>query len=490
VRHVQTPFPGVSGSSVRRRLRCSGAKFLLATIVASSTCAAAGQPFTLAQSLLATNAEPGARHGFSVGVDNRTAVVGALYDSLTGRDSGGARIYDTITGDLQHTLSDPTPEDFANFGAAVAISGSYVVVGAPQKNTGAPGAGGAYLYNLASAQPTVPVFTLKNPAPATNDYFGNAVAISGSRVVVGSPYDVGEAQAGGRVFLYDLASSNPMTPTSILGNPSGFFSDEFGMCVGISGNRVVVGAPRDSSEGFGPGRAYVYDLAAASPGLSFLILTNPTPEMADSFGWSVAISGAYAVVGAPFDDTGAQDAGSVYVYDLTKGLSPANLVTLTNPAARRFDNFGWSVALSGTRLVVGCDGSSPNSGTAYVYDLASATPRSPIVTLKRPNSAVDDSFGSAVAVADTTIVVGAPYNNSDGQARGAAYAFVVGPMLRLTRTDAGTASLSWTPANAPGFVLQWSQSSEPESWMNAATTTNPVTVPLTNAVRFYRMQSQ
>ena len=72
------------------------------------------------------------------------------------------------------------------FGYSVAISGTRVVVGANGDDTGASDAGSAYVYDLSGGTPTVPVATLNNPGPAASDYFGNSVAISGTRVVVGA----------------------------------------------------------------------------------------------------------------------------------------------------------------------------------------------------------------------------------------------------------------------------------------------------------------
>ena len=43
-------------------------------------------------------------------------------------------------------------------------------------------------------------------------------------------------------------------------------------------------------------------------------LSNPTPSYGDNFGTSVSISGDYAIVGTIFDDTGAGNSGSAYIY--------------------------------------------------------------------------------------------------------------------------------------------------------------------------------
>lgn len=92
-----------------------------------------------------------------------------------------------------------------------------VVVGAPGEDTGATNAGRAYVHDLSSGTPTVPVVTLNHPSPAPNDNFGGRVAISGPRVVVGT--------AGGSAYVYDLGNGTPAVPVFTLNNPSPALND-------------------------------------------------------------------------------------------------------------------------------------------------------------------------------------------------------------------------------------------------------------------------
>jgi hypothetical protein len=194
-----------------------------------------------------------------------------------------------------------------------------MVVGARLDDTGAQNAGSAYVYDLASGTPTVPVATLNNPAPAAGDEFGWSVAISGMRVVVGAILDDTGATDAGSAYVYDLSSATPTVPVATLNNPGPAAFDVFGWSVAISGTRVVVGA-RDDNTGAGiAGSAYVYDLSSGTPTVPVATLNNPSPAAGDQFGFSVAISGTRVVVGANGDDTGASNAGSAYVYALSSG---------------------------------------------------------------------------------------------------------------------------------------------------------------------------
>ena len=91
--------------------------------------------------------------------------------------------------------------------------------------------------------------------------------------------------------MYDLTSPTPTVPVLTLNNPSPFGEDQFGNAVGISGTRVVVGTYGDDAGAIDAGSAYVYDLTSATPDVPVTTLNNPTPVEGDLFGYAVAISG-------------------------------------------------------------------------------------------------------------------------------------------------------------------------------------------------------
>ncbi len=154
--------------------------------------------------------------------------------------------------------------------------------------------------------------------------------------------------------------------------------DQFGASVAADGNLLVAGAPNDDNGSIDSGRAYVLN---ATTGALVATLANPTPAFEDRFGHSVAVSGNTVVVGAPNDDTGASNSGSVYVFNATTG---ALVATLANPTPAVNDQFGYSVAVSGNTVVVGAfldDTTAGNSGSAYVFN---ATTGALVATLANP----------------------------------------------------------------------------------------------------------
>src|SRR4030095_8472834 len=100
-----------------------------------------------------------AQFGYSVAVDGRYAVIGAGHHEY-GFEPGHVKVFDSNTGELLFVLPNPTPVDRDNFGFSVAISGTRVVVGAYGDDTGALDAGSAYVFDLASDTPTLPIATL------------------------------------------------------------------------------------------------------------------------------------------------------------------------------------------------------------------------------------------------------------------------------------------------------------------------------------------
>jgi hypothetical protein len=380
-------------------------------------------------------------------------------------------------------LSNPSPDGNDAFGSSVAISGTYLVVGTDVHNPGAVESGGAaYVYDLTSATTTTPAVTLTNPGPGI-DVFGWSVAVSGTYVVVGAPFDHTEPDATGTAYgsayVYDLAGATPTVPVATLTNPTPEMSDVFGWSVGISGTLVVVGTPNDGTGAQRAGSAYVYDMASAMPTLPVATLNNPSPNpgagfgryvaMAgtrvaltgagkvyvyeiistpplpvaipslvatltneNGFGSSVAISGTRVVVGDASSQGGPgpqppPEAGSVYVFDLATATPTEPVARLDNPdpTVPGSDFFASSVGISGTRVVVGAYAHerATRAGSAYVYDLASATPTAPVVTLNNPYPAMNDDFGRDVAVSGARVLVGAPRDDTSGFDAGSAYLY-------------------------------------------------------------------
>jgi len=434
--------------------------------------------------------------GLSVGISGTRVVVGAPHEDTGGTDSGRAYVYDLVGATprtpvitMNNPNPGPNPRDYDHFGYSVAIAGTWAVVGAPHSDIGSDNAGSAYVYDLASALPAIPVVTLTNPSPVVEAWLGWSVAVSGTRLVVGAPHNDIRAPEG-TAYIYDVAGPSPTVPVITVTNPYTTLFTGFGWSVAISGTRVVIGAIFDDIGTNSTGAAYVYDLASATPAVPITVLTNPTPAVNDQFGAAVAISGRRVVVGAWGDDTAGPDAGTAYVYDLASGTPGVPIVTLANSRPDGNNHFALQVGISDNRIVIGAhqdNSGASEAGRIDVYDLAGDTPTMPVATLTNPNPGVGDRFGGAIAIDGTTIAAGAAFDDTAAYDRGAAYIFGLVPALRIIPGAPGFATISWEPISSD-FVLQHTDSFAPSNWVNTVSgAASPVTVPATNASRFYRL---
>lgn len=155
----------------------------------------------------------------------------------------------------------------------------------------------------------------------------------------------------------------------------------------------------------------------------------------DNFGWSVALSGTTALVGAVNGDvsTSTSNEGEAYVY--VRGSNFGDLwdeeAKLSATGGVAGDDFGHAVDLAsdGDIAIIGApkrEGSLPSivdQGTAYVFD-RSGTTWSQVATLTASNGGGGDEFGYSVAADGDYYVVGAPFEDTNGTDAGAVYVFV------------------------------------------------------------------
>ncbi|MFO1439101.1 MAG: hypothetical protein U1F81_12365 [Verrucomicrobiaceae bacterium] len=388
-----------------------------------------GPPPVLAQTMTHASLASGDEHGHSIALAGRYLAVGAWLDNQGVKDAGAVQIHDlgsATPGVPMLTLLNPAPVLNDSFGAALAVAGTRIIVGDHLDDATATNGGTVFVFDLASGTPGTPVLTINNPAPSVGDNFGSAVAASGSLVVVAAVADDAGAFDAGSVYAYDLAGATPSVPVLTLANPAPSSTDNFGSALALEGSTLVVGAVGEDVGATNAGLAYVYDLAGATPGTPVFTINNPAPAASDGFGNAVAISGTRVLIAASADDAGATNAGTVYVYDLASGTPTAPVLTLNNPAAALSDAFGNALALSGTTAAVGCasdDDTAADAGRVFVFDLGSGTPGTPAAIVQRPTPVAGDQFGYAVALSGTRLAVGAPLDDSVAVDKGGAYLF-------------------------------------------------------------------
>ncbi len=138
----------------------------------------------------------------------------------------------------------------------------------------------------------------------------------------------------------------------------------------------------------------------------------------DRFGYSVAISGTTAVVGAYEDEDNGYRSGSAYLFDISDPANPIQLFKLLPDDGAEGDWFGRSVAISGTNAIIGS--SSGVTGSAYLFDTDTGQQ---IAKLLAKDGAAGDDFGRSVAISGATAIIGAPGDDDNGDRSGSAYVF-------------------------------------------------------------------
>jgi hypothetical protein len=310
-----------------------------------------------------------------------------------------------------------TPSDAAGhdqFGAAVAVSGDTVVVGAPL-------VGAAYVYSPDGSGGHDEIKLTPSDVPTGQD-FGRSVDVSGRTIVVGDPFDSDAGSQSGAAYVFTPDGSGGYDRVKLTVS-DGAANDRFGRSVAVSGETIVVGAPGDGEPAFGSGSVYVF-IPDGVGGYRETKLTAPDAESDDNFGEAVATWGDTIVVGSPGDDDNGDSSGSVYRFAADRfGVFHAIELAASDGAAG--DLFGGSVAISGTTIVVGAsgdDGPGDQSGSAYVFSaVRSGGYRQTKLTAS--DGAPSNGFGWSVAVSGRTVVVGAPFDDDAGLWSGAAYVY-------------------------------------------------------------------
>src|SRR5207244_5448596 len=187
-----------------------------------------------------------------------------------------------------------------------------------------------------------PYTTLFRSRPIGGDQFGFSIATTGTDVLVGVP--LAGARDVGLAYLLDGVTGAPRV---IFQKPIPVAGDFFGGAVAADGDEVLVGAPLDSEPGPNAGAGYLFRRDTATLERAF---QSPSPAAGDLFGAAVALAGARVVIGAPAAGGGGTEAGAVYVFDRASGNL---LVTIQNPTPDRGDQFGSAVALAGESVLVG-----------------------------------------------------------------------------------------------------------------------------------------
>ena len=311
--------------------------------------------------------------------------------------------------------------------------------------------------------------SLQSSKPTLLDGFGFSVSVEGDQVLVGTPHAKGARGQTGKASLFKRESGTLLREFAPL-SPMG--DDLFGLCVSLTPDYVIVGAPRgkgalrrsvgsvtvfdrntgesrqvivspnQSAAAFGhavaardglvavgdPGASTMTDfevgevhLVDATTGEVLRTFVSPYAENrnADGFGHAVTFLGSILAVSAPLGGTDPVDHGQVFLFDWESGRLKR---TLVSPDPQTNEYFGWALASDAELLVVGALGrgsTQPEAGVVYLYTKTGEFLR----TLQAPEPGKGDHFGEAVALLPEHVIVGAPGHDAAGIDAGSIFAF-------------------------------------------------------------------
>jgi hypothetical protein len=392
------------------------------------------------QKLLASDGAVDDQFGFAVAISGNYSIAGARWDDDIGQNSGSAYVYnrnqnDTNTWSQIAKLKAPDGTSSDYFGGSVSISGDYAIVGMRRlvwnevyRRWDKYGWVYVYYRNEGGIDVWGQVAKLQASDAEAGDSFGlYSVSISGDYVIVGAlgDDDNGDLSGSAYVFYRNQGGTDAWGQMAKITASDAVEGARFGYTVAISGDYAIVGADLDQRQG----AAYVfYRNQGYDNGWGQVAKLQASDyEIDDGFGKSVSISGDYAIVGAYRSENAELDTSAAYVFYRNQGgndtWGQVTKLTAYGDSASGA-GFGGSVSISDDYAVVGAqyvDG----TGVGYVYhrNQGGDDTWGRVVNLKSPDITWNDYFGYSVSISSDNIMIGAYQDDDSGSNSGSAYVF-------------------------------------------------------------------
>lgn len=367
--------------------------------------------------------------GSRVAIDGNRAVI-----SAPGRGGnskvGAAYIFEKSGGSWQQTaLLVPSSANYTEINA-VAIRGGVVAIASRATSLNGH-TGRVYIYQGSGANWSL-VKTVSGPSPTVNPNdvtrFGGDIAIDSNRnIYVGADMEDWVAnstpyQDAGAVYVYASSSNWNLSQRLTPNNPTAYLN--FGRSLAVSGNQLVIGAPRKASEeaNLGVGQAYLFTGAVGS--WSQAVALSPSTRQGTSmqFGASVATDGNKILVGA---EQSNESRGRAYLYSPNGGSWTEKALVAPDRALR--DYFGRSVAMNSSRIVIGSPGARHNGaevGASYIFtSQGDLTYKAISEAMERDD---EQNLGGSVAISGLNLLLGSEARDSgNANNSGGAYFFTL-----------------------------------------------------------------
>jgi hypothetical protein len=319
--------------------------------------------------------------------------------------------------------SDGAAGDY--FGFSVALQGDTALIGASNKTVSAHlGQGAAYVFTRSGGAWSQQAELTGSDGAAT-DRFGQSVALDGDTALIGASYKtVSGHSAQGAAYVFTRIVGGWTQQAELTGS-DGADADLFGYSVALDGDTALIGARLKTVNGHSTqGAAYVFTRSGGVWSQQ-AEMTGSDGASGDYFGCSVALDGDTALIGASYKTVSGHLAqGAAYVFTRS-GSVWTQQAELTGSDGANDDTFGWSVALDADTALVGAFTKTMNGhnaqGAVYAFTRSGGA-WSQRAELTGSDGATTDYFGWSVALGGRITLVGAPGKTVSGHAtQGAAY---------------------------------------------------------------------
>lgn len=360
-------------------------------------------------------------YGWSISASGDSVLIGMPYEFTGVTLTPGAAYVQRFDGtqwSQQAKLAASDGVNFDYFGEAVALSGDWAAVGAPDHQSAR---GAVYLFQRSGDAWTQQAKLLPSD-PAQGARFGAALDFDGSTLAASAP---GNGGGRGVVYLFTL-SGGVWTQSQRITAADAAANDRFGQAVAIDADTLVVGAPGKTDSVSGQGVAYAY-LRSGSSWTQQARWSRAGAQAGEGFGSAVAVSGNLAAAASPYAPAVSGSGGGVVETFLRSGASWAPAGALRSSAGSDTAQFGYALSLRGPRLLVGLAGDTlgenlfQGSLETYLFEDGSWSLSQRMLASDGEQEA---QLGFSVSQSADFAVSGAPgASNGAATYAGAAYAF-------------------------------------------------------------------
>lgn len=390
--------------------------------------------------------------GKAVSLSGNRAVIGAAYHDPTVNqvvvDNGGAVYYYEFENDnwvfkQKITASDAGTND--QFGNAVSLSGDRLMVGSFRNDEEGGDAGAVYVFEYINSS-WVESDKLTASDANNGDWFGQTIAMQQNTAMIGATSHDGLGNKSGAIYVFNHDGQN-WAETQKLTASNGTDNTRLGSAISLSNNRMVAGATYHTTNGVQGGAAYVFEYNTSSN------LWQETQQLlADAifegaiFGHAVSIDGDKILIGAIGDSGQVADTGAAYLFE-NDGQNWTVVQKFTEAASDANDEYGSSVSVVGNRLYIGSQNAGFNgaySGAMFAYDLVGEGWQRTDVFFGLDTDTRDE-FGVSISTNGGRTLIGAHRDTEVGNNAGSAYVMQASFPVTVTVTGLATGS---------SFILQ------------------------------------